>query len=78
MNLPNPDLVTRTFDRREAVGSSQIEGTQSDMDQLFMYEATGSNEDLPPDVVVTRNYVMALEAGLKEVREGGTEGGGHA
>ena len=73
MNLPNPDLVTRTFDRREAVRSSQIEGTQSDMDQLFTYEATGSNEDLPPDVVVTKNYVMALEAGLKEVRVGGQE-----
>jgi Fic family protein len=67
-NLPNPDLVTRTFDRREAVRSSQIEGTNSDMDQLFTYEATGSEDGLPPDVVVTLNYVKALESGLREVR----------
>lgn len=67
-NLPNPDLVTRTLDRREAVRSSQIEGTHSDMDQLLTYEATGSGDGLPPDVVVTMNYVKALEYGLKEVR----------
>jgi Fic family protein len=67
-NLPNPDLVTRTFDRREAVRSSQIEGTNSDMNQLFIYEATGSEDGLPPDVVVTLNYVRALESGLCEVR----------
>lgn len=67
-NLPNPDLVTRTLDRREAVRSSQIEGTQSDMDQLLVYEATGSDEGLPPDVVVTLNYVKALEYGLNAVR----------
>lgn len=67
-NLPNPDLVTRTLDRREAVRSSQIEGTHSDMDQLLTYEATGSGDGLPSDVVVTMNYVKALEYGLKEVR----------
>jgi len=67
-NLPNPDLTTRTFDRREAVRSSQIEGSNSDMDQLFTYEATGSEDGLPPDVVVTLNYVRALETGLREVR----------
>jgi len=67
-NLPNPDLVTRTLDRREAVRSSQIEGTRSDMDQLLTYEATGSGDGLPPDVVVTMNYVKALEYGLNEVR----------
>ncbi|HEU0264610.1 MAG TPA: Fic/DOC family N-terminal domain-containing protein [Geobacterales bacterium] len=73
INLPNPDLVTRTFDRREAVRSSQIEGTHSDMDQLFTYEATGSDKGLPPDVVVTKNYVIALEAGLHDVRGRGHE-----
>ena len=67
-NLPNPDLVTRTLDRREAVRSSQIEGTRSDMDQLLAYEATGSDDGLPADVVVTLNYVKALEYGLKAVR----------
>ncbi len=67
--LPNPDLITRTADRREAVRSSQLEGTSSDMDDLLTYEATGSDEGMPPDVHVTRNYVVALEYGLKKVRE---------
>lgn len=65
--LPKPDLV-RTLDRREAVRSSQIEGTHSDINDLFAYEATGSDEGLPPDVLVTLNYVKAFEHGLKKVR----------
>lgn len=69
--LTNPNLVTRTFDRREAVRSSQIEGTSSDMNQLFSYEATGSDEGMPSDVLVTLNYVKALEIGLNAVRDRG-------
>jgi len=68
---PNPDLVTRTADRREAVRSSQIEGTYSGIDDLLAFEATGSDEGLPPDVQVTKNYVYALESGLVEVRKSG-------
>ena len=66
--LPNTDLITRTADRREAVRSSQIEGTHSGLDDLLAFEATGSEEGLPPDVQVTRNYVYALEYGLEKVR----------
>ncbi len=69
--LPNPDLLTRTADRREAVRSSQIEGTHSEVDDLLAYEATGSDEGLPSDVLVTRNYVAALEYGLQKVRARG-------
>lgn len=69
--LPNPDLITRTADRREAVRSSQIEGTNAGVNDLFTYEATGSGEGLPPDVRVTRNYVVALEYGLRKVRKSG-------
>ncbi len=67
--LPNPDLVTRTADRREAVRSSQIEGTNSGINELLAYEATGSAEGLPTDVRVTLNYVKSLEYGLQQVRE---------
>jgi cell filamentation protein, protein adenylyltransferase len=67
--LPNPDLITRTADRREAVRSSQIEGTSSDIHDLLAYEVTGSDEGMPPDVHVTRNYVLALEYGLEKVRD---------
>lgn len=71
--LPNRYLVTRTFDRREAVRSSQIEGTGSDIDDLLTFEATGNDEGLPPDVLVTFNYVMALEYGLRQVAEHGVK-----
>ncbi|MDK9718105.1 MAG: Fic family protein [Trichlorobacter sp.] len=69
--LPNPNLATRTLDRREAVRSSQIEGTSSDVDQVLEYEATGSNDGLPRDVVVTFNYVKALHYGLQQVKTRG-------
>ena len=69
--LPNPDLVTRTADRREAVRSSQIEGTSSGIDELLTFEVTGSDEGLPPDVHVTLNYVLSLQYGLSKVREKG-------
>lgn len=69
--LPNPRLITRTIDRREAVRSSQIEGTSSEVSDLLAYEATGSDEGLPPDVQVTHNYVSALEYGLQQVETHG-------
>lgn len=70
-SLPNRNLVTRTLDRREAVRSSQIEGTSSDIDEVLTFEATGNDEGLPSDVLVTLNYVRALEYGLQEVARDG-------
>jgi len=70
--LPNPNLTTRTLDRREAVRSSQIEGTSSNVDQVLEYEATGSDNGLPPDVVVTLNYVKARQYGLQQVATRGS------
>jgi Fic family protein len=63
--------VTRTLDRREAVRSSQIEGTGSEVDDLLTFEATGNDEGLPPDVVVTLNYVKAVEYGLQMIARDG-------
>ncbi|MDF3029707.1 MAG: filamentation induced by cAMP protein Fic [Moraxellaceae bacterium] len=68
LHLPEPDLITRTLARREAVHSSQIEGTQAGLDTLYEYECTGSAEHLPADVRTTRNYVDALELGLRAIR----------
>ncbi|MEJ2201960.1 MAG: Fic/DOC family N-terminal domain-containing protein, partial [Desulfuromonadaceae bacterium] len=45
--LPNPNLATRTLDRREAVRSIQIEGPSTDVDQVLEYEATCSDDGLP-------------------------------
>jgi len=63
----------RTLHHREAVRSSQIEGTSSDIYDVFKFEATGNEEGLPPDVVVTLNYVKALEYGHREVSKHGVK-----
>ncbi len=59
VHLPNTDMVTRTLARREAVASSQIEGTKSDLQQLLTYEATHDTGGLPADVRITERYVAA-------------------
>lgn len=69
--IPNADMVTRTLARREAVTSSQIEGTRTDLVQLLTYEATQAAGGLPPDVRVTERYVQALQHGLDRVRSEG-------
>lgn len=69
--LPNPDLVTHSLARREAVDSSRIEGTAAGLDDLYEYECTMDGDGLPPDVRITHNYVVALEYGLAAVRRGG-------
>jgi len=67
--LPRPDLITCSLERREAVLSSQIEGTLTDLAQLLEYEATGSAEGLADDAAVTLGYyVRALDLGLEAVR----------
>lgn len=70
-HIPNADMVTRTLARREAVMSSRIEGTKSDLHQLLTYEATHGERGLPADVRVTECYVQALQHGLERVRAGG-------
>jgi Fic family protein len=69
--MPNTDMVTRTLARREAVMSSQIEGTQSGLHQLLTYEATQGRGGMPADVRITEYYVSALAHGLERVRAGG-------
>lgn len=70
----NVDLLTRTLARREAVQSSQIEGTQSDLRDVLAYEITRSADGSPPDVVVTERYVEALQLGLDRLRDRGRTG----
>jgi Fic family protein len=66
-NLPNPHLLIQPFLRREALLSSQIEGTQTSLSELFFFEASGSGTPPTPDVEEVLNYVMALEYGLKSL-----------
>lgn len=71
--LPNPSLLTQPFMRREAVLSSKIEGTRTELEQLYLFEteektgaATGAAAD---DAREVYNYVRALEHGLRSLTQ---------
>lgn len=67
--LPNPYLLIAPYIRREAVSSSRIEGTQASLSDLFFYEASEQEEPKVPDVMEVRNYVKAMEYGIKRLAE---------
>jgi Fic family protein len=67
--LPNPRLLIRPFMSREAVLSSRIEGTQASLSDLFYLEAANKPPTPDSDVREVRNYVVALEHGLKRLEE---------
>jgi cell filamentation protein, protein adenylyltransferase len=62
--VPNPDLFVAMYVRREAVLSSQIEGTQSTLEDLLAIELEPSAPTLPSDVDEVVNYVHAMNYGL--------------
>ncbi len=62
--LPNPDLFVGMYVRKEAVLSSQIEGTQTSLLDLLEYEARMIRRDQPADVEEVVNYVKAMNAEL--------------
>ena len=68
--LPNKELFLYTYVRKEAVLSSQIEGTQSSLSDLLLYEQAQAPGTPLDDVVEVSNYVAALEHGLQRLREG--------
>lgn len=64
LTLPNPDLFVFMYVRKEAVLSSQIEGTQSSLQDLLAAEAKLFDANLPKDVEEVVNYVEAMNHGL--------------
>jgi len=66
--LPNPDLFIAMYVRKEAVMSSQIEGTQSSLIDILEYEITGEKRRFPSDIGEVVNYVDALNYGLKRIK----------
>jgi Fic family protein len=65
--LPNPDLFVFMYVRKEAVLSSQIEGTQSSLQDLLAAEAQILASDRPRDVEEVVNYVRAMNHGLSRL-----------
>jgi len=68
--LPNPELFLYSYVRKEAVLSAQIEGTQSSLSDLFVFEAEASSPKSLEDVEEVSNYVAAMEHGLGRLRQG--------
>lgn len=68
--LPDPELFLYAYVRREAVLSSQIEGTQSSLSDLLLFELDQAPGVPFDDVVEVSNYVAALEHGMNRLREG--------
>jgi Fic family protein len=68
--LPDTQLFLYMYVRKEAVLSSQIEGTQSSLSDLLLFEA----DEIPgvpiDDVTEVSNYVAAMEHGLARLRDG--------
>ena len=65
--LPNPDLFVSMYVRHEAVLSSQIEGTQSTLEDVLQFEIDAKGEEHPKDAAEVVNYVRAMNYGLKRL-----------
>jgi len=68
--LPNPDLFVAMYVKHEAVLSSQIEGTQSTLEDVLAFEVDSAHNDAPKDVKEVVNYVRAMNHGLTRLGEG--------
>ena len=66
--LPDPDLFVFMYVRKEAVLSSQIEGTQSSLQDVLAAEARIRSPDRPRDVDEVINYVKAMNHGLDRLQ----------
>ena len=74
--LPNPTLLLRPLQRREALKSSSLEGTLVDPQQLLLFEARRRRRGGEPqtekesDWLEVSNYGRALRTGQKEIEDG--------
>lgn len=66
--LPNLDLFLMMYVRKEAVFSSQIEGTQASLDDVVAYEDEIGEAENPRDVEEVVNYITAMKVGLRRLK----------
>ena len=66
--LPNPDLFVSMYVREEAVLSSQIEGTQSTLEDVLQFEVDSKGREFPKDIKEVVNYVRAMNYGLERLK----------
>ena len=65
--LPNADLFIAMFVRKEALLSSQIEGTQASLEDIFEYESGDKPENIN-DVAEVINYIKAVNYGMDRLK----------
>jgi len=68
--LPDTPLFLYMYVRKEALLSSQIEGTQSSLSELLLFESDEAPGAPIDDVQEVSNYVAAMNHGLDRIREG--------
>jgi Fic family protein len=68
--LPDPDQFLYTYVRKEAVLSSQIEGTQSSLSDLLLFENDAAPGVPVDDARETFNYIEAMNHGLQRIQSG--------
>jgi Fic family protein len=66
--IRHPDLLISFYIRKEAVLSSQIEGTQSTLSELLLFEM--EPESGTEDTLEVANYVRAMRHGLSRMKSG--------
>ena len=67
--MPNPNLLIGPLRRREALLSSQLEGTFTTVEELLMEEAGQRRRFIKSEAYEVHNYVRALEQGLNLLQE---------
>ena len=72
--LPDASLFVSMYASKEALLSSQIEGTQSSLSDLLLFTSkakpVGVPNGVPNDVQEVSNYLTAMKHGLDRIREG--------
>lgn len=66
--LPNPDLFVFMYVRKEAVLSSQIEGTQTSLIDILEFESQALEPENPQEVAEVVNYIAAINYGLERLK----------
>lgn len=68
--LPSTPLFLFTYVQKEALLSSQIEGTQSSLSDLLLFDNEAPLQVADDDVAEVSNYVAAIQYGLRRLRDG--------
>jgi Fic family protein len=67
--LPNPDLFITMYVKKEALLSSQIEGTQASLEGILEYEADLIPKEDINEIKEVINYIKALNYGIERLKE---------